>query len=671
MKEKCSFRLFETLVFNCQQLVSLSLVAGMSIVSAQLVPKNVTPSVRTKAGLTPGLFKLVQKHDELSKESKSAGIITDIKKRAKISPEVIDAGRKKKLTITDEGRILVELVAPNGKNAKDSLIDFQLRGTPLPELGISAGRTAKEIRQGKKSGQLDSVESTLTAYGNRVELLVPIDLVLLLSESLPENFQIEEVVPPKLDEVIGEGPGVVNSIAYENNGSNGAGISIAVIDSGFSNLTQAKDNGDAPNTWIEVNYVGGGFEDGTNRHGTGCVEAMFDHAPGSTYRLYRVESSSDMASAVQDAIDNGVDIISHSMSWYNTGWEDDTGTPCNAAQNASDNNVLFFTSAGNRALSHYQEFYDEGQNSFHDFGSGDQTIHCTIDSMSEGSFFLSWSNQDIDFDLRLYNSDLSMIVAEGNRTGNGLFESLDWTNSTGSTQNYHLAVVRMGGTGTSSEIEIFGTDTNWLQHQIAQGSTTSPSNSTAPLVISVGAVDEAFYGSGNGSTVIENYSSQGPGNSGMILPDIVGPTDTTGFSYPSGFGGTSCATPNAAGATAAFWSQNTSMSAEAIWYLIQNQAALWRDWGGSGNDNIYGNGGIRLIDYSEGTRWLIRDYPGTLNNGTVPYHALQSAYNGTPDGGRLLIWGSNYPENPTLNLNKTVRLELVPDTGSAVLGSTP
>ena len=70
-----------------------------------------------------------------------------------------------------------------------------------------------------------------------------------------------------------------------------------------------------------------------------------------------------------------------------------------------------------------------------------------------------------------------------------------------------------------------------------------------------------------------SYSSQGPSNGGMTVPDLTGPTNTTGFTY-STFTGTSCATPNVAGAACAFWSARPTYSNTAIRWLLYEQAEL-------------------------------------------------------------------------------------------------
>lgn len=139
----------------------------------------------------------------------------------------------------------------------------------------------------------------------------------------------------------------------------------------------------------------------------------------------------------------------------------------------------------------------------------------------------------------------------------------------------------------------------------------------------------------------------------MGLPDLVGPTNTTGFNYPApgGFGGTSCATPNVAGALCAFWSDRPQFSFLAInWLALEQARTLWRDWGAPGFDNVYGIGACRIVDFVANTTWVSRSYGNVSNDPSAPYHTVAAAQSAAVPGGRLLFFpGGSYPEPVTLN----------------------
>ncbi len=574
----------------------------------------------------------------------------------------IQAFKSKGISMRKDRKVFVEIIGPDNG---DLLTDLDIN--TLRSMGVEVDRTlaGEKVLSDNSVVQLEP----LSVAGHRAEAYIPLDHLEEIARALPKNYRIQEVLPPDYDAVEGQGPAAINSDSYRDAGRNGTGLTVAVIDYGYSNLNAARDNGDAPSTYTEVNYTPDTFIGGGN-HGVGCVEAMYDHAPGANWVIYKINSVSDMNAVVTHAIANGVDVISHSLSRYNLGWNDNTGTACTEANRASNNGIMFFTSAGNRAQSHWQGAFADGDaDGWHQWSGADEIISITVAPGQGGNYYLSWSNSGTDLDFYLYNLDASSVITSSTNAGVGVFESFYYENATASSQNLNIAVWRKSGS-SNTQLEVFTHNANtWNQHAIAANSTTSPSNCTGTNVLSVGAVSRTVYGNPNGSNVIASYSSQGPSNSGMILPDISGPTNTTGFTYPGGFGGTSSATPNAAGAAAAFWSADTNLVASGITWLIKEQADLWRDWGAAGNDNIYGKGGIQLIDYRFGTRWLADNYPGLTDDGTVPFKTLQAAHNNAPNNGRVLVFGDSYPATATLGTTgKAMAVEMVPDSSTGRFG---
>jgi hypothetical protein len=555
--------------------------------------------------------------------------------------ELQDELQLRYITLADDGAVHVEIIGPEGALA--------VTGDLVESFG----------------GELEST------WRHRAEAWVPAEQLSALALALPDGYYMERADVAGLDEVIGEGPDVINSDSYSNNAFDGAGRVIAIIDSGFQNLTAARNNGDAPAAadTTEINYTLTGFQ-ATTEHGTGCVEAAFDHSPGATWRLYKTDSVTDLGNAVDNAIDNGVDIISHSIRRYNQGWFDNSGGACAAANEAGQNGIIFFTSAGNRGDSHWGGDFEsgDGHSDWHDFSLGDETINIIMADGEGANFYMSWdiSGGTYDYDLYAYDSaDPPNVLASSTNGGNN-YESFGFTNNTGSAKIIRLAVWRDSGGVTTFELFAHGGGT-WQEHIVAAGSTTSPSNSTHFNVVSVGAVDWNDYSSPPGTHgIIEDYSSRGPSNSGLTLPDICGPTNTTGLTYSGGFGGTSCATPNNAGATCAFWSAYPQLSASAIRWLMLRQASIYKDWGGGGTDNTYGRGGASLIDYFANTTWVARAY-GNINDTTAgPYYRVDPAHEAAVPGGRLLfVLGGSYPEPATLT--KNLRVEAI--GGSATLGN--
>jgi hypothetical protein len=577
------------------------------------------------------------------------------------------------LTIRDDQKVLVEIIAPDGGN-----LDRDLGLRALEALGLEVGRKfdPKDAKPGKRSHPLSRTDG-------RAEAWLPVAVIERMESLLPVGYRVVPVLPLNTDDVTGEGPGVVNSTGYNVAFAGGAGLTIAIVDGGFAGLAAARANGDIPAaaSTTETNLAAGAFESGTSTHGTECVEVAFDNAPNATYRLYRFDSPTDYNAIVTDCIANGVDIISHSVSQYNLGWADDTGVACDEANRAAQNGIIFMTAAGNRALSHYQgQFADTDNDGWHEFPGGDESIDLQIGMTSGtppvnigGPFYLSWSNPSSDFDFYLYDSTGTNIIAQSATAAAGTFEQFNYSTAS-ALATFRLMVMRRAGS-SDSQIEIFSHNSAiWSEHAVAEGSTTSPGNATHARVISVAAVPQSLYDQPAGANVIANYSSRGPTNDGRSVPDISGPTDSTVFSSPGvPFNGTSCATPNTAGALAAFWSADLTLNADAILWLVKTQAGLFRDWGTVGTDRTYGAGGIRLMTYKAGTRWLVRNYPGTLDDGTVPFHTALGVQSHVPNGGRILVFGDYHGTFPELiqlgNVNKTYTIETVPGTGQAVFGN--
>jgi len=460
--------------------------------------------------------------------------------------------------------------------------------------------------------EVDRVREVLEAHGavihstwmRRVSASVPVGELLAIALALPEEYYLQRSIGPEHDAVAGEGPAVTNSAGYRDAGADGTGVTIGVIDASFGNFYAAVWNGDAPPAGQRtvIDYVGNFGSVTADRHGTACVETAYDHAPGATWRLYNIRNLTDLGTAVQDMIANAASprLITHSLSWFNTGWADDSGPACAAALQAAQAGILFFTSAGNRADSHYQATFVAAPGNpipgWHRFGPGDETNDITIPDGETVRFYLQWDNSDgvTDYDLYLYNDAITVELARSINVGATQFEVLSYTNNTGAPRLTHLGVRRMAGNAVEFELFETKSSSTW-QYLTPSSSTTSPSNTNHRKVVSVGAVDHANFWNPSGTVgLIEPYSSRGPTNGGLVAPDVCGPTNTDTFSYPGGFSGTSCATPNVAGMVAALWSADTGVTPEVIRDAVYQWALALRDWGLPGRENTYGRGGAIL-----------------------------------------------------------------------------
>ncbi|MDR7313726.1 subtilisin family serine protease [Nocardioides luteus] len=158
--------------------------------------------------------------------------------------------------------------------------------------------------------------------------------------------------------------------------------------------------------------------------------------------------------------------------------------------------------------------------------------------------------------------------------------------------------------------------------------TSSPGANT--LTYSVGAVDS----SGN----VASFSGRGPGQDGLVKPNIAAPGVNVRSSVPGGgyanYNGTSMAAPHLAGAVAALWSYNPALigNVDETRRLL-NEAATDVDdttcGGTAENNNVYGEGYLdlaRLIALAPAEGGTVA---GTVSSGGEPIAGATVELDGT------------------------------------------
>ncbi|MBE0567608.1 MAG: S8 family serine peptidase [Krumholzibacteria bacterium] len=504
-------------------------------------------------------------------------------------------------------------------------------------------------------------DEILAAFGARGETAweqwrvarVPPASLVALARALPPGYRITAVHPPLLCAYPGEGPAATNAASYRDGGADGSGLTIAILDGGFGYLALSQAHGDAPATYESMNFTAEPIDAGTYDHGTNCVEVIYDYCPGAQYRLYKTATNKQWGPAVDDMIAHGVDILSLSVGSTGAGWPDNSGVVNQAVNRAADHGILVFCSVGNWARQHWEGTFTPlaTDPAWHDFGGGDRYLQVELLPDRDMRAFLQWDNSGgvCDYDIYLYDAGLALLdYAAG---GGADPEELGYLNQTGYLQTLDLSVRKHSGVNALCELYAIGCD--WKEHIVPSGSNMAPANSTHPLVLAVGAVSWLDFASPNGSDgVLVDDSSQGPSNGGMVLPDLVAPTNTTvAWDQPNlrAFGATSGAAANAAGAAGAFYSADPSQDPYAVAWLLQQQALAWRDWGAAGADNRYGHGGIQVYEYASGTLWLARAFGNTGDLRAFPlYHVAAAQILASPGGRLVFLLGGAYPETVTL-----------------------
>ena len=543
-------------------------------------------------------------------EYRTSSILYRIGMYARENPsDLRERVKKQNMIIREDGRIYTEFVM--GDDLQRS-IDRQL----LEAMDIEVNNTWK----------------------NRASCWVSPDDLLHIAVHLPADYLMNEVRKLKQNN---EGPGVMNTTNYVNNGADGAGIVIGIIDGGYDLLTEAIAAGAINSFFLSFDWTGDGLEEG-GVHGTACFETIVDHAPGANYNIHKISSTSDFGNAVDAAIDGGTNIISSSMSWYNQGWDDNSGPICSAVEDAANEDILVFVSAGNDNGSHWQgNFDDDDGDDIHEWSGSDEGNNFIVSNNTTADVFLQWDGGSAlnYYDLQLVDASTGDLLESSNNAFD--FESLSWYNDTGSDQEVYIRVLHILFGTPEFEVSSSGAGTD-LQYASSYGATVSPSNSTESNCISVGAVAYTNYQDPTGTSNIASYSSHGPTNGNLLAPDVVGPTNTTTFAYGGAFGGTSCATPNVAGAVAAFWSANLYLSDTGVRNLIKHMASLYNDWGDPGDENIYGYGGVRMCDFAEVTRFVDQQAGNILESSSLPYIKPEDADQHAPEDATIRILGGIY-----------------------------
>ncbi len=494
--------------------------------------------------------------------------------------------------------------------------------------------------------------SILKCHKNVASFYTNPDDIGRLIEIIPDGYMLKSVKRPKSSN---QGPATINSDTYNVSGVGGNGKKIAVIDLGFQNYPLSQNAGFAPpSDQIEVLDLSPN-DLTTETHGTSCVETIYDHAPEADYLIIKISDRFDFVDAIDYCIQSNVDVISVSLSFFGDGHFDNTGIVAEAVKEANDQDIIVFLSAGNARLRHWEgEYADAFSNGIHEWFGNDEGNDITIEAGSSVSIVMTWESEWDDYELYLVDPLSNDDVASSTQSDNT--ELIEFTNNTSTDKVYEIEV--SGGQGAYPDFELFVISNGcscFPEHNITSGSTTQ--NVSDNLTVIVGAVfwDEFHWD----DAIPADYSSEGPTNSGNQAPHIVSPTFTTTFVDGGPFGGTSCATPNAAGAAIAFWSAHSFYSAKGLLDIIYRKAELVKDWGDNGADNQYGYGGINLYDYDANNEYATKFSNNTLGLGSLPWNDIWQADNFAPLGSNVIFLGENYTEEEQEDVGHIIRWRMV------------
>ena len=333
-------------------------------------------------------------------------------------------------------------------------------------------------------------------------------------------------------------------------------------------------------------------------HGAACAEIVHDMAPDAQLYLVNFDTDVEQHNAVDWIIAQGVQVISYSIGWTNAGAGDGTGPIDIDVDHAAAAGIIWASSAGNDAVSHYEgSFSDPDSDGWHNFSGAAELLKFEVDAYETVGAFLNWddwgswngtdysgSNQDYDLYLYMWTGVTWLEVASsaGPQTGSQ-WPTEEIYGYTGTSTTLWGVAIRKVSTTRNCKLELFIWGNNdTIEYNVPSGSLGIPADSKNCLA--AGAIDwlDSSY---------HYYSSRGPTHDGRIKPDFGCPSGVTTDTYGHyGFYGTSASAPHLAGAFGLILSR-TAYSSDQILEMLKLRAV---DLGSPGKDNMYGWGGLNL-----------------------------------------------------------------------------
>jgi len=436
-------------------------------------------------------------------------------------------------------------------------------------------------------------------WRNRLQALVPAGALDTLAAD-PFVRRLRLPLHPKKLQVTSEGVARTGADLWTSIPAyrTGSAAKICVLDVGFTGY-QALLGTELPSKVTARSFRADGDIGAGEEHGLACAEIVHDMAPDAQMWLVNFDTDVEEGEAVDWIAQQGVQVISYSLGWYNAGAGDGTGPIDSDVEYAVSQGLLWSSAAGNEAISHWESaFSDADADGWHNFSASSRYLEFHVPAYEEVDVSLNWkdwgtwngwdySGTNQDYDLYLYIKQGSTYVLVDSSTNvqknGGEWPTEDiygWYSTKDAT--WAVSIKRVSGT-KSVPLEMFvdGSDVT-IPYVVPAHSIIVPADSSS--AIAVGATDwedDSYH----------YYSSQGPTWDGRIKPDLTAPSGVSTATYGRwNFYGTSASAPHVAGACGLYRGK-TPFTAAQVRTLLQKRAV---DLGAVGQDNVYGYGRLNL-----------------------------------------------------------------------------
>lgn len=451
-------------------------------------------------------------------------------------------------------------------------------------------------------------------YENLLQVWIPLENLIFAAE-LPGVVYIRRPYTPI---PLGEGPRLVTegltllgASLFHARGILGQGVKVAIIDVGFSSLTNAFRAGEmnaAAVVWAR-DYTGEGLEAGSP-HGTAVAQIVHNLAPQAELYLARVSTEVELAQAVSDCIQLGVDVIVHCLGWPNTECGDGTGVVSDLVRKASQAGIFWVNAAGNHAQRHWQGVPTLGPDGWIQFGPDLSQLEIAVTTPGFVQVALTWDEwprATSDLDLFLFDAQGNVVRASRSEQS-GYAPPTEYVSSFVEPGKYFVRVLATR-LFSPVRVKIFSLNHD-LRPSVPEGSILPPG--TAAEAFAIGAVGIETWPRGPQRP----FSSQGPTLDGRLKPDLMGPDGVRNFVYPS-FLGTSAAAPHVAGLAALLLCQSRVKGAGLSLQELRDTLVRWAvDLGEPGPDPIYGHGCLRVfLERTVAQRTILTPNGGPLSPG--------------------------------------------------------